>query len=133
MKVFYITAAIFLALVCLIIANFIYINKITEEMAALTENIKSSDDPSTEISVLDEYWKSKRVTVGLSVSHLIVGKISDSIASMKTFAESGEKVFLDREIALFEENVRELRRLEQFSFENILKKTPSENPREFLF
>lgn len=120
MKTFYVTVAIFLSLVCIITFNYFFINRTAEKMSFLVDKIKESDNASSEVSILDKFWKDKQVGVSFSVNHLIVGRISDCIASMKSFAKDGDYVLLNREVALLEESIREMKRLERFSCENIL-------------
>ena len=120
MKTFYITVAIFLSLIFIIFINFIYINRTADRLSVLIENAEKSEGAEADIAALEEFWKNEQLKIGLSVSHIIVGKISDSIAGLKSLAESKETALFFRELSLLKEEIREMRRLEKFSCDNIL-------------
>ena len=104
------------------VGNYIYINEVSERLSAMIEALPASDDPmcGAMISELIDYWEEQRTAVCLSVSFTVADRISEQAAVLAACCFCGDRFGYYATLALLCDAVDDMRRLEQFSVENLL-------------
>lgn len=121
MKVFYISTAIFFAMIVIVFYNYIYVNRTADRLEETVSNILASgkDDMNEKITELENFWNKNKDKLDFTTNHQIVNSIGIKISNIRLFDKNGDIRQLERELLLLLEEIKELRRLERFSFENI--------------
>lgn len=120
MKTFFISTAIFAAMLAVIIFNYIYINDAADRLERLTADIMVDSETLDEsIGALEDYWEMSRSKIDFTSNHTIINNIGIKIANIRLFADKGNDFYLAKELLLLKEEIKELRRLEKLSIENI--------------
>lgn len=121
MKAFVAISIIFAAMIGCIVFNYLYINRVSDELTVMAYDIPAvgGDGRYAAVSRLDEYWQEHQNRVGLSVSFVELNRVSDAITSMKSYAASGEDADFECTRELLLNAIREMRRLEAFTIGNI--------------
>ncbi len=116
MKIFFISIMIFGVMSGVIVFNSIYINKTTDRLDELAEAVTAE---GYGINELENFWDKNMKKVDFSVNHTLVNDIGIRIKNIRYFSEVGETKALGREIMLLREDLKELKRLDKISFNNI--------------
>jgi len=120
LKTFIISTVIFAVMISMIIFNYIYINNSADRLEELTSAIiPDSGDLEERVKVLEDYWEDNKVRIGLVSNHTIINNIGIKIANIRLFTDKGDDFCLAKELILLKEDIKELRRLERLSAENI--------------
>ena len=102
-------------------ANFIYVNRLADEMTALADALPSINDPACveKAAALCKKWERHAPFVGLSVGFLIVDKLSEYCQTLRSCAEIGDVYGFRSALTLLYDSIDDVRRLEKFSIENL--------------
>ena len=114
-----------IVLCCLMIlattANFIYVNRLADEMTALADALPSINDPACveKADALCKKWERHAPFVGLTVGFLTVDKLSEHCETLRSCAEVGDVYGYHAALTLLQDGIDDVRRLEKFSIENL--------------
>lgn len=122
MKSFVITLLLLVAMLLGILANSLYINNVANRML---ERLDALPDPKHASCVekskeLLEYWNAQVKIVDLSVSYLIVDRVTEQASLLAACAEAGDLYGYLSALALLRDAVEDLGRLEVLSLGSIL-------------
>ncbi len=120
MKTFIISTVIFAVMISVIIFNYMYINDaadVLDELAAAI--IPEADNLEASVKALEDYWEDNKVRIGLVSNHTVINNIGIKISGIRLFYEKNDSLRLAREVLLLKEEIKEMRRLERLSAENI--------------
>ena len=122
MKGFYITIALFSALIISCVLNFLFINNVHSEMNDMISEISESPclENEEKIKELSEYWERVNSIVGISVNFLSIDSVSNLIDSVRVYNEQEDAIQLSYSKELLINAVENIKRLEVFSIKNIL-------------
>lgn len=102
-------------------ANFIYVNRLADEMTDLVDALPSINEDSC-VEKADELckkWEENAPFVGLSVGFLTVDKLSEHCQTLRSCAAVGDVYGYHAAITLLRDSVDDVRRLEQFLVSNL--------------
>lgn len=118
MKSFLLTLAILMLLLCLIIWNTAYMNKICRALLDEGQNIPDCKSGKEALNTLATAWEQELVFIELSVSRRETEKISEYLAEWQSAAETGDEHGFERCRALFCTAVSELLERENGALKN---------------
>ena len=122
MKSFLCSMALFALLLCVIVCNFLYVNRTADKLLEMIDALPASPDDSAlaPAEELSAFWDERTDTIGFSVGYTVLDRISEQAATLVTTAKYHN--FFDYQLAkeLLRDAVRDMRRLEQFSVGNLL-------------
>lgn len=118
MKTFFISLAFFLLLLAVVVLNYIYINGICDGLTELADALES-ELCDERISALEECWEKHQTLLCFSVNYEYINNISGRISSIRALFDAND-AFVLREVALLKEDIKEMRKLESLSPQNIL-------------
>lgn len=101
--------------------NFIYVNRVADDLTEMANALPSPDESACveKITALYEKWEKNAPFVGLSVGFLTVDKLSEHCQTLRSCAEVGDVYGYYTALALLKDSIDDVRRLEQFSVENL--------------
>lgn len=102
-------------------ANFIYVNRVADEMVEFIDSIPDVGEPLC-VEKTDELcrkWEKNAPIVGLTVGFLTVDKLSEHCQTLRSCAEVGDVYGYYATLALLKDSIDDVRRLEQFEIENL--------------
>ena len=114
-----------IVLCCLMIlaatVNFIYINRLADDITALVDALPSINDPRCveKIDEIHQKWERHSPFVGLTVGFLTVDKLSEYCQTLRSCAEVGDVYGYRTALTLLYDSIDDVRRLEKFSVENL--------------
>ena len=116
-------ATVILVLVMLLAAtlNFVYVNRVADEMTALTDALPSINHPDC-VKKTDELckkWERNAPFVGLTVGFLTVDKLSEHCETLRSCAAVGDVYGYHAALTLLQDSIDDVRRLEKFEIENL--------------
>ena len=102
-------------------ANFIYVNRVADEMVELIDTIPDVGEPLCveKIDALCKKWEKNAPIVGLTVGFLTVDKLSEHCQTLLSCAEVGDVYGYYSNLSLLKDSIDDVRRLEKFSIENL--------------
>jgi hypothetical protein len=115
------TIVLVFAMVLAATLNFIYVNRIADEMTSLADALPSINDPNC-VKKTDELcrkWEKNAPLVGLTVGFLTVDKLSEHCQTLLSCAEVGDVYDYHAALTLLQDSIDDVRRLEQFEIENL--------------
>ena len=103
------------------ILNFIYVNRIADEMTSLVDALPSINDAdcAKKTDALCRKWGKNAPFIGLSVGFLTVDKLSEYCETLRSCAEAKDVYGYHAALTLIRDSIDDVRRLEQFSVENL--------------
>ena len=102
--------------------NAVYINRVADRLNAMLDAMPDSDDADSAQAAAAgrEYWESNAPYVGLSVGYTVTDRVSEQTAVLAACAACGDFYGYRSALALLRDAIGDMRRLEQFSIENLL-------------
>lgn len=102
-------------------ANFIYVNRVADEMVELINTIPDVGEPLCveKIDALCKKWEKNAPIVGLTVGFLTVDKLSEHCQTLLSCAKVGDVYGYYSTLSLLKDSIDDVRRLEQFEIENL--------------
>lgn len=102
-------------------ANFIYVNHIADAMTELADSLPDINEPMCveKADKLCQKWEENAPFVGLTVGFLTVDKLSEYCQTLRSCAEVGDVYGYYAALTLLQDSIDDVRRLEQFSVENL--------------
>lgn len=102
-------------------ANYIYVNHLANEMTEMATSLPSVHDEACveQIDAMCEKWEKNAPFVGLTVGFLTVDKLSEYCQALRSCAEVGDVYGYHSTLTLLQDSIDDVRRLEQFSIENL--------------
>lgn len=119
MKSFIISTVIFALLIAAIACNAFYVKTVSEHILNESQRLADEDYSLSVITDLEEYWKKHRAFVGLSVGHLELDHLSETLISLRASCESGSRADAALYLSLLHDAAQEMARHEELSFENL--------------
>jgi hypothetical protein len=101
--------------------NFIYVNRVADEMTALAASLPAPTDSACveKSAALCKKWEKNAPFVGLTVGFLTVDKLSEHCETLLSCAEVGDVYGYYSTLSLLKDSIDDVRRLEKFSIENL--------------
>lgn len=118
MRSFWISVALFVLLIAVIIGNAVYVHHVTEEILARLSHLTAESD-EREMAALEAYWEKHRAFVALSISYQELDHLSESLISLRATYDTGNAIDFELYRQICRDASRELARLERFSLENL--------------
>ncbi len=102
-------------------ANFIYINRVADDLAEMADALPSPNDSTCaeKVAALCKKWERNAPFVGLTVGFLTVDKFSEHCQTLRSCAEVGDVYGYHAALPLLQDSIDDVRRLEQFSVGNL--------------
>jgi hypothetical protein len=121
MKIFIISLVFFTLMLAGIVLNFIYINKVSDELYVMAYEAPAVgvEGCYAAVSKLDDYWQKNHDIIRLSVSFVELNQVSDAIVSMKSYAKSGSADDYENARQILLNAIHEMRRLESFKLSSL--------------
>ncbi len=121
MKTFYIAIVLFVLMIAAIVINALYINRVCDRMYFMASEAPGTVEEGccAEVSILEEFWLENQKYIRLSVSFIEINQISNSISSMKAFAESGDEGEFENARRILLNTIQEMRRLESLRWSSM--------------
>ncbi len=121
MKSFYMTLVLFLLLVACVAWNYLYINKVTNEMKEMLAEVGETIGAESEARAhaMVEYWDREEGYVGLSVEYSILDRVKEQALLLEHCARMGDVFGYHAAYAMLGDALEDLGRLEQFSIDNL--------------
>ena len=122
MKSFIITLLLLAGMLLGIFANALYINNVANEMLSMLDSLPDvgSDLCAPEARKILDYWNQQSVFVDLSVSYLILDRITEQASLLVAAAECGDLYGFRASLALLRDAVGDMRRFDELSMGSIL-------------
>lgn len=114
MKVFALTLVLFLLMLCVIVCNALYINRMAFSLRDQLDALPAFDDPACADAAhtfLDA-WKEQVTLVGLSVEFPIVDRITEHASLLAACADCGDRFGYVSALTLLYDAIDDMRRLE---------------------
>ena len=121
MKVFWLSIVLLFLLLGAIVCNYCFINRVADRLEGALDampDVGSADCVEATRAFLSE-WEDSVDVIGLSVSYPIVDRVSEQAITLVACAECGDLYGFRTALALLRDAVGDMRRLEQFSLENL--------------
>ncbi|MBR6727823.1 MAG: DUF4363 family protein [Clostridia bacterium] len=119
MKTFYAAIALFLLLLCLILANTLFLHRVTDELELRLHKI-STENAYGALQELESYWQQKKRILGLSIPTERLNRLQDRITEMKVLLDAADAAGFAHAHALALSAVEQLRESESLSPEHLL-------------
>ena len=119
MKSFVISLVLFSLLTATIVLNYSYINKCAEFLIGTSEKLSFEAEDAGGIKELEKFWDKNRDIIGLSVSYREIDHFCETLISLRSYYESGNRSEFENSRAILIDAAEELARLERFSVGNI--------------
>ena len=105
-----------------VVGNFFYINQTADKMSALAEELPQfpKEECVPKAKELLQFWESHAHTVTLSVGYTLADRVTEQAKLLLAAAECGDLYGYQTALTLLEDAISDMRRLEQFSIENLL-------------
>lgn len=118
MKIFFITLAVFVLMLGLILCNTLYINRLSFMLLERVDELERADaEHRIPLShELLEFWLSHTLLVGISVGYPTVDCVSEQAAVLRASAEGGDEYGFQIALTLLRDAVEDIRRLERLPF-----------------
>ena len=110
-----ISITLFAILIICIAFNSLYISHCAERLLSQTDDILLSGSAEE----LDDFWKSNKKYIGMSISETQLDSISRLIVSIRCDIEQNNSADLKKDVALLRDAVDGIRRYERLSIENL--------------
>ena len=119
MKTFCAAILLFAVLLGAVILNFYHINRVADELGRQLEALPACEDAAGALEEMYGYWDRRKKGISLSVSYEVMYQIEENITDMRSAAASSESAEYEKARALTRISLKQMRRLEKFSIENI--------------
>ena len=115
------TVVLFCVMILAATLNFLYVNRVADEMVELAASLPSPTDSTCveKAAALCKKWEKTAPIVGLTVGFLTVDKLSEHCQTLLSCAEVGDVYGYYSTLSLLKDSIDDVRRLEQFSVGNL--------------
>ena len=115
------TVVLFCVMILAATLNFLYVNRVADEMVELAASLPSPTDSTCveKTAALCKKWEKNAPIVGLTVGFLTVDKLSEHCQTLLSCAEVGDVYGYYSTLSLLKDSIDDMRRLEQFSVGNL--------------
>ena len=115
------TIVLFCVMLLAATLNFLYVNRVADEMTDLATDLPSPTDSACaeKAAALCKKWEKNAPIVGLTVGFLTVDKLSEHCQTLLSCAEVGDVYGYYSTLSLLKDSIDDVRRLEQFSVGNL--------------
>lgn len=122
MKVFWISIILLTVMLSGIAWNYSYINNVANEMISMLDALPDAEDEASPTAAREivDFWEARADYVALSVSYNVTDRVSEQAVTLAACAACGDRYGYRTALALLRDAVGDMRRLEQFSIENLL-------------
>ena len=122
MRAFLVSLLLFSVMLGAIVANFSYINKLTDHLMQKIDLLSFSEPEKTQglLTEIRERFDKERKIILLSISYTTVNKISDAIDSTIAYLDARDESGFENAKAILKNAMRDLSRLDRLSPDNIL-------------
>lgn len=119
MKTFWAALTLFMILLVVVALNFYHINHVADELNRQLDALPSCEDAEEALDEMYHYWDGHKKCASLSVSYEVLYKMEENITDMQSAVAEKEESEFEKARALMRISIRQMRRLEKFSIENI--------------
>lgn len=121
MRNVWISALLFIVLICLCAVNFVYVHGVAHELAALTEKLPAlaAAEAVPQAEQLCGYWEAQRELLSLTVGQTVLDAIGEQLALLRSALVCGDAAGYVRARTLLLRYAENLPRLERFRTDNI--------------
>lgn len=127
MKGLYVAVGVLLAMAIVISWNAAYVHRTTNDLIERLETLPDKPDPETtpdQIVALREQLESHITLLGLSVSYAVIDRTQEALYTIEAYARTGDEEQYRTSLAVLYDLFRDIKRLERFKAENILRLMP---------
>lgn len=105
-----------------VVGNFFYINRVADTMEEWLNALPDIGEEACaeKVAELRRYWENQASFVGLSVGYTVLDRVSEQAATLEACVSCGDLYGFRTAVALLRDAVGDVRRLEQFSIENLM-------------
>ena len=119
MKAFWISLILFALLLMATAGNALYIRRVTDRIYAITESLSIPEARADSLAELETLWKKQEPWIGLTVGFRELDHFGELIVQLRWAQDTQNEAELLRYRALLRDAIKELRRAEEFSVENL--------------
>lgn len=119
MKTFWAALVLFAVLLGAVVLNFFHINHVADELNRQLDALPACEQASEALEEMYRYWDGHKKCASLSVSYEVLYKMEENITDMRSAVAQKEENEFEKARALMRISIRQMRRLEKFSVENI--------------
>ncbi len=120
MKVFVVALCVFVILLGVIVANSIFVRRVTHTMATELQEMAESSDPTASFARLESIWQKNRTRISVSVAFGELRDMDECLAQMRVALVLNDESEFKLAHSLACETVDHMGRLERFSWECII-------------
>ncbi len=118
MKTFFFILVLFSALLTLVALNYIYMNKISDELLKKAEALECD---ASSVSALISVWIPEKVRIGYSVGSYKIREIDDLLDTLLIYSKFSDSKSFEVTRAQLVNAISELDEFESFGFSNIFR------------
>ena len=113
---------LFFLMLLAVVGNFYYVNGTADRLLSLIDALPDAPDEAslTAAEELQAFWREHTNSIGFSVGYTVLDRVSEQAVALVTAAEYRDFFGYRNAIALLRDAVGDLRRLERFSWGNLL-------------
>lgn len=119
MKTFWAALALFAVLLGVVVLNFYHINHVADELNRKLDALPACEEAEEALDEMYRYWEGHKKCASLSVSYEVLYKMEENMTDMRSAMAEEEASEFEKARALMRISIRQMRRLEKFSIENI--------------
>ncbi|MBE6590338.1 MAG: DUF4363 family protein [Ruminococcaceae bacterium] len=121
MKSFITTLILLSSVLLLSLLNCRYVNAVADDLYTMIDELPPIGDARTlqAAKEIKEFWEKEEMLVELTVSYPFVDRISEQAALLAASAQAKDLYGFESARTLLFDAVKDMRRAEQFSFENL--------------
>lgn len=119
MKTFYAALVLFAILLGAVALNFYHINHVADELNRQLEALPACEEAQEALDGMYVYWEAHKKCASLSISYEVLYQMEENITDMKSAVAKKEDSEYEKARALMSISIKQMRRLEKFSIENI--------------
>jgi len=119
MKTFYASLVLFAVLLVAVVLNFNHINDVADELNRQLDALPACEEGQAALDEMYAYWDSHKKCISLSVSYEVMYQMEENITDMKSAVAKQEDAEYEKSRALMRISIRQMRRLEKISIDNL--------------
>ena len=120
MKAWVASLCLFLVLIGIIIANAIYVHRVTNHLCGVTEHLQFDDAKAAQaLDELAAYWNRHRALVALSIGYRDLDHVCETIICLRAAYDTQSASDFETYRRILSDAAVEISRLERFSLENL--------------
>ena len=120
MKAWIASLCLFLVLIAIIVANAIYVHRVTDHLQAVARELRFEDEKTAaDLDELSAYWDHHRTFIALSIGYRELDHVCETILYLRAAYDTKSASDFEAYRRLLSDTADEISRLERFSVENL--------------